>query len=65
MELAYTYWQDDDWYLGYLDIWPEHWTQGKTIPELEEMLLDLYDIYKREQANDPIQKQAGILKVPA
>jgi predicted RNase H-like HicB family nuclease len=51
MELNYTYWQEKDgWYLGFLDEYPEYWTQGKTIEELEEMLID---IYKNEQEIDP------------
>jgi predicted RNase H-like HicB family nuclease len=48
-EICYTYWQESDgFYLGYLNIWPEHWTQGETLHELEEMLLDLHDIYRAE-----------------
>ncbi|MDR0447889.1 MAG: type II toxin-antitoxin system HicB family antitoxin [Treponema sp.] len=45
MELHYTYWQEKDgWFLGYLNDYPSHWTQGKTIKELEEMLADLYEL---------------------
>jgi predicted RNase H-like HicB family nuclease len=51
MELEYTYWKSKDgWFVGYLNIWPDHLTQGKNITELEEMLLDLYGFYKEEQA---------------
>jgi len=51
MELQYTYWQEKDgWFLGYLNDYPEHWTQGKTIAELEEMLTDLYEL---EQEGNP------------
>ena len=51
MELNYIYWQENDgWYLGYLDEYPEYWTQGKDIKELEEMLID---IYKNEQEAEP------------
>ena len=47
MELEYTYWKaKDGWFVGHLNIWPEHLTQGKDIPELEEMLRDLYIFYK-------------------
>jgi hypothetical protein len=42
MELPYTYWQNDGWYLGYLDDYPDHITQGKDLKELEEMLKSLY-----------------------
>jgi len=58
MELKYTYWQEKDgWFLGYLNDYPAHWTQGKTLKELEEMLADLYELEQEEQHNDiPIRK---------
>jgi predicted RNase H-like HicB family nuclease len=65
-ELEYTYWKGKGkWYLGYLNIWPEHMTQGKDIKELEEMLLDLYEIYTKEQEEAKVHKQIGLLKVVA
>ncbi|GHU49103.1 hypothetical protein FACS1894200_07330 [Spirochaetia bacterium] len=42
MELQYTYWQNSGWYLGYLDDYPDHVTQGRDLNELESMLLSLY-----------------------
>jgi hypothetical protein len=52
--------------VGYLNDYPEQWTQGKNIRELEEMLLDLYvniqEEAKREKTHD---KKTGILRVPA
>jgi predicted RNase H-like HicB family nuclease len=66
MDLGYTFWQEPDgFYLGYLNIWPEHWTQGKSIEELEEMLLDLYEIYLEEEDEKKVEKKAGSLKVAA
>ena len=38
----YIYWQDEDMFLGYLEAYPDYWTQGETLVELEENLLDLY-----------------------
>jgi hypothetical protein len=38
----YVYWQDDDMWLGYLEDYPDYWTQGETEEELRENLLDLY-----------------------
>jgi len=64
MELSYTYWEDKDgWLIGYLDAWPDHWTQGKGIEELEEMLLDLYGFYKEEQAREGAEMKHRKLKV--
>jgi predicted RNase H-like HicB family nuclease len=66
MELGYTFWQEPDgFYRGYLNIRPEHWTQGKSIEELEEMLLDLYEIYLEEEDEKRVEKKAGSLKVAA
>ena len=38
----YIYWQDEDMFLGYLEAYPDYWTQGETLAELEENLLDIY-----------------------
>ncbi|MBD2523691.1 type II toxin-antitoxin system HicB family antitoxin [Nostoc sp. FACHB-133] len=38
----YIYWQDDDMWLGYIEEYPDYWTQGETEEELRENLLDIY-----------------------
>jgi predicted RNase H-like HicB family nuclease len=64
MKLAYTYWQGKSGFLvGYLNDWPEHWTQGKDIAELEEMLRDLYEIKQEEEQESHVEKKTGILEV--
>ena len=40
--IKYTYWQDEGMWLGYLEEYPDYWTQGETIEELEENLRDIY-----------------------
>jgi predicted RNase H-like HicB family nuclease len=66
MELDYTYWHTEDgWFVGRLNIWPNHLTQGKTVEELEEMLADLYEFYKEEQAGNLPVKMTGKLRVGA
>ena len=43
MEIDFTYWKEaSGWYLGYLNEYPDHWTQGETLDDLKEHLLDLY-----------------------
>jgi hypothetical protein len=37
--------------LGYLNDYPGHWPQGKTVKELEETLIDLYELEQEEQPN--------------
>ncbi|MBN3923207.1 hypothetical protein [Nostoc sp. NMS4] len=39
----YIYWQDDDMWLGYLEEYPDYWTQGEAEEELRENLLDIYN----------------------
>jgi predicted RNase H-like HicB family nuclease len=40
--IKYVYWQDEGMWLGYLEEYPEYWTQGETIDELQENLRDIY-----------------------
>jgi predicted RNase H-like HicB family nuclease len=42
MKKKYVYWQDDEMWLGYLEDYPDYWTQGETEEELKENLLDIY-----------------------
>jgi len=42
MNLSYTYWKDDGWFVGYLDDYPDYTTQGETLAAFEEMLRSLY-----------------------
>jgi hypothetical protein len=35
-------WEEDGGWLGYLQEYPDYWTQGETREELKEHLLDLY-----------------------
>ena len=40
--LKYTYWRDDDMWLGYLNEYPDYMTQGATVDELEGNLRDIH-----------------------
>jgi len=42
MKAAFTYWKHGDFFLGYLDEYPEYQTQGESLEDLKEHLLDLY-----------------------
>jgi hypothetical protein len=42
--MKYIYWQEEDMWLGYLEEYPDYWTQGETIQELEENLRDIYRV---------------------
>ncbi len=43
MNKKYVYWQDGDAWLGYLEEYPDYWTQGASQEELEDNLKDLYE----------------------
>ena len=50
MKISYTYWQESDgMFLGYLNEFPDHWTQGIDLEELIENLADLYKTFTSEQ----------------
>ena len=40
--MGFTYWHDQDMWLGYLDEYPDYRTQGTSLDDLEEHLLDLF-----------------------
>ncbi len=43
MTVRYVYWQENDHWLGYLEQFPDYWTQGETIEDLKEHLRDLHE----------------------
>ncbi len=53
----FTYWRESDGtFLGYLNAYPDHWTQGDDLEDLKQHLLDL----RKEFARDDLP---GIRKV--
>jgi len=42
MTVRYVYWQEDDAWIGYLEEFPDYWTQGKDLADLQEHLKDLH-----------------------
>jgi predicted RNase H-like HicB family nuclease len=42
MKISYTYWREaDGMFWGYLNEFPDHWTQGTDLEDLIENLADL------------------------
>jgi hypothetical protein len=39
---GFNYWQEGDMWLGYLDEYPDYMTQGTSLDDLKEHLVDLY-----------------------
>ena len=40
--VKYIYWQEEDAWLGYLEEFPDYWTQGGTLDDLMDHLKDLH-----------------------
>jgi hypothetical protein len=40
--VKYVYWEEDGTWLGYLQDFPDYWTQGETLEDLKEHLRDLH-----------------------
>lgn len=38
----FIHWEDDGGWIGYLQDYPDYWTQGDTLEDLKEHLKDLY-----------------------
>ena len=43
MKAAFTCWKHDAFFVGYPDAYPEYQTQGESLEDLKEHLLDLYN----------------------
>ena len=60
--IKYIYWLDEGMWLGYLEDFPDYWTQGVTKEELEE---NLFDIYKElTSGNIPAVRKVAELRIP-
>jgi len=50
MKAQFTYWKEADGrYLGYLNDYPDHWTQGDDLADLKELLRDLIEMFGAEE----------------
>jgi predicted RNase H-like HicB family nuclease len=63
--LTYTYWKDGDYFIGYLNDYPDDSTQGLTLEELEEALKEVYEIRQEENRRLSQIRHTGILTVSA
>jgi predicted RNase H-like HicB family nuclease len=49
MKAKITYWQEKDGkFLGFLNDYPDHWTQGENLDDLREHLRDLHQMFGSE-----------------
>ena len=47
--VKYVYWQEGAFWLGYLQDYPDYWTQGESLDDLKEHLAILYKDVTRGQ----------------
>jgi predicted RNase H-like HicB family nuclease len=55
-------WQEDDLWVGYLEDYPDYWTQGTTLEELEENLRDIYK--ELTSGKIPCVRRVAELQIP-
>ncbi|SDX48073.1 hypothetical protein SAMN05421644_10496 [Allochromatium warmingii] len=49
-KMNFTYWKtSDETYLGYLNEYPDHWTQGNDLSDLKDHLADLCELFSSEE----------------
>ena len=65
MELQYTYWQDGAFFVGFLDDYPDDSTRGVSLAELEEALIEVYEIKQEEKEHLAQIRKTGKVKIPA
>jgi len=65
MELEYTYWQDGNFFVGFLNDYPEDSTQGVSLAELEEALTEIYEIKQEEKKHLAEIRKTGKLRITA
>jgi predicted RNase H-like HicB family nuclease len=41
-KLKYIHWQDGEMFLGYLEEYPDYWTQAESLEELRENFAELF-----------------------
>ena len=65
MNLTYTYWDaKEGGYIGFINQFPDYWTQGDSIEELECMLSSLYDdIMQFDDIQSAVPERIGQLAV--
>jgi predicted RNase H-like HicB family nuclease len=42
LTVKYVFWEEEGAWLGYLQDYPDYWTQGESLDDLKDHLRDLY-----------------------
>ena len=57
----FVYWQDEDMWIGYIQDFPDYITQGESLDELKENLIDIYK--ELTSGNIPCVRKVAELEV--
>jgi predicted RNase H-like HicB family nuclease len=49
MRINIVYWQEEGGWIGYVQEYPDYWTQGDSFADLQEHLKDLYQDLTSDQ----------------
>jgi predicted RNase H-like HicB family nuclease len=60
-KVRYVYYKESDMWVGYLEQYPDYMTQGETIEELEENLIDIYE--ELDSGAIPFVRRVAELKI--
>ena len=65
MNLSYTFWEaKEGGYIGFINQFPDYWTQGDSIEELENMLVSLYgDIIQFDDIHPAVPERTGLIAI--
>jgi len=61
MTKRFTYWKDGNYWIGYINDYPEYLSQGETLDELKENLKDIYKDLSSDQF--PFVRHTGELEI--
>lgn len=60
-KIKFIYWQDEEFWLGYIEEYPDYITQGANLEELKENLKDIYK--ELSSGNIPNVRKAAELEI--
>ncbi len=61
MTQKFTYWRDGEYWLGYLNAYPDYMSQGSSLQELKNNLKDIYN--DLTSGDIPSVRKVGELKI--
>jgi predicted RNase H-like HicB family nuclease len=64
LSLTIDCWEDDGWYVGQLRELPNVLSQGKTLEELKENILDAYELMVKDSVKRRRSNHAHVRSIP-